>query len=95
MGIFTHDFISHSLRSSSRAFTRHIGAPQVLTYTLRLLSQPSQARSIIKQHRQGEDTDYDDPTTIELTVLRAATSNFSAENKLGEGGFGEVFKELE
>ena len=45
-----------------------------------------------RQHRQGEDTDYDDPTNIELTVLRAATSNFSAENKLGEGGFGEVFK---
>jgi len=25
-------------------------------------------------------------------VLRAATNNFSEENKLGEGGFGEVFK---
>jgi hypothetical protein len=27
-----------------------------------------------------------------LQVLRAATSNFSIENKLGEGGYGEVFK---
>jgi len=25
-------------------------------------------------------------------MLRAATNNFSEENKLGEGGFGEVFK---
>uniref|UniRef100_A0A453MKG9 Protein kinase domain-containing protein n=1 Tax=Aegilops tauschii subsp. strangulata TaxID=200361 RepID=A0A453MKG9_AEGTS len=29
---------------------------------------------------------------ISLQVLRAATSNFSIDNKLGEGGFGEVFK---
>jgi interleukin-1 receptor-associated kinase 1 len=27
-----------------------------------------------------------------LQVLKAATSNFSIQNKLGEGGFGEVFK---
>ncbi|XP_052151438.1 cysteine-rich receptor-like protein kinase 10 [Oryza glaberrima] len=39
-----------------------------------------------------EDNDYVDPPTLNLTVLRAATRNFSAENKLGEGGFGEVFK---
>jgi hypothetical protein len=25
-------------------------------------------------------------------ILREATSNFKAENKLGEGGFGSVFK---
>jgi interleukin-1 receptor-associated kinase 1 len=25
-------------------------------------------------------------------LLRAATGNFAAENKLGEGGFGQVFK---
>ena len=29
---------------------------------------------------------------ISLEALRAATSNFSINNKLGEGGFGEVFK---
>jgi hypothetical protein len=27
-----------------------------------------------------------------LPLLRAATDNFSEENKLGKGGFGEVFK---
>eukprot|EP00253_Pinus_taeda_P029986 PITA_29986 len=30
--------------------------------------------------------------TFEYHILREATSNFSAENKLGEGGFGSVFK---
>ena len=35
----------------------------------------------------GEGLNY-----ISLQVLRVATSNFSINNKLGEGGFGEVFK---
>jgi hypothetical protein len=29
---------------------------------------------------------------LNLALLRAATGNFSEENKLGMGGFGEVFK---
>jgi hypothetical protein len=28
----------------------------------------------------------------DLSTLRAATDNFSEENKLGEGGFGPVYK---
>ncbi|CAO2189137.1 unnamed protein product [Urochloa humidicola] len=40
-----------------------------------------------------DDISYDfemDP--LNLPVLTAATNNFAKENKLGEGGFGEVFK---
>ncbi|CAL4997731.1 unnamed protein product [Urochloa decumbens] len=40
-----------------------------------------------------DDMSYDfelDP--LNLPVLTAATNNFAKENKLGEGGFGEVFK---
>ncbi|TVT97124.1 hypothetical protein EJB05_57635, partial [Eragrostis curvula] len=33
-----------------------------------------------------------EPGQLNLTVLKAATNNFSEANKLGEGGFGEVFK---
>ncbi|WVZ94349.1 hypothetical protein U9M48_040249, partial [Paspalum notatum var. saurae] len=33
-----------------------------------------------------------EPGKLSLAVLRTATNNFSQENKLGEGGFGEVFK---
>lgn len=29
---------------------------------------------------------------FDLTTVRKATNNFSAANKLGEGGFGKVFK---
>ncbi|CAO2210493.1 unnamed protein product [Urochloa humidicola] len=40
-----------------------------------------------------DDSSYDfelDP--LNLSVLTAATNNFAQDNKLGEGGFGEVFK---
>jgi hypothetical protein len=39
-----------------------------------------------------EDTGYVEPEPLNLVALKAATNNFSEENKLGEGGFGEVFK---
>jgi hypothetical protein len=39
-----------------------------------------------------EDIEYFVSEQLNLVVIRAATKNFSAENKLGEGGFGEVFK---
>lgn len=32
------------------------------------------------------------PTIFPYHVLKHATKNFSPENKLGEGGFGSVFK---
>ncbi|KAK7366503.1 hypothetical protein VNO80_08494 [Phaseolus coccineus] len=44
-----------------------------------------------------EGKNVDDITTVEslqfgFSTIEAATNNFSADNKLGEGGFGEVFK---
>ncbi|CAL5003089.1 unnamed protein product [Urochloa decumbens] len=39
-----------------------------------------------------EDIGCVEPEQLNLAVLRAATNNFSEENKLGQGGFGEVFK---
>ncbi|KAF8749911.1 hypothetical protein HU200_012517 [Digitaria exilis] len=39
-----------------------------------------------------DDMAYIEPEKLNLVVLRAATNNFSEENKLGEGGFGQVFK---
>ncbi|TKY71218.1 Cysteine-rich receptor protein kinase 10 [Spatholobus suberectus] len=49
--------------------------------------------SVIKEGK----TPYDDITTLEslqfdFGTIEAATSKFSAGNKLGEGGFGEVYK---
>ncbi|GJN12286.1 hypothetical protein PR202_ga30553 [Eleusine coracana subsp. coracana] len=42
-----------------------------------------------------EDIRIVDLEQLNLQLLRAATDNFSEKNKLGEGGFGEVFKELD
>jgi hypothetical protein len=39
-----------------------------------------------------EDIEYFVSEQLNLVVIRAATKNFSDVNKLGEGGFGEVFK---
>ncbi|KAI5019317.1 hypothetical protein ZWY2020_044205 [Hordeum vulgare] len=40
----------------------------------------------------GEDMRSSESLLYDLSTLRAATDNFSEENKLGEGGFGPVYK---
>ncbi|TVU19894.1 hypothetical protein EJB05_36075, partial [Eragrostis curvula] len=44
--------------------------------------------------RHGDDEEMKSPESLlyDLSTLRAATDNFSEENKLGEGGFGPVYK---
>ncbi|KAL6609738.1 hypothetical protein ACP70R_039707 [Stipagrostis hirtigluma subsp. patula] len=44
--------------------------------------------------KQGNEVDMrsSDPLLYDLSTLRAATDNFSKNNKLGEGGFGPVYK---
>jgi len=37
-------------------------------------------------------TELKGPVNYKYNDLKAATKNFSAENKLGEGGFGDVYK---
>jgi len=37
-------------------------------------------------------TELRGPVDFDFKILRDATSNFSEANKLGEGGFGEVYK---
>nr|GMD11426.1 G-type lectin S-receptor-like serine/threonine-protein kinase At1g11410 [Ipomoea batatas] len=39
-----------------------------------------------------EEARYADVLTFDLNTIRAATNNFSIDNKLGEGGFGFVYK---
>ncbi|XAR73354.1 Non-specific serine/threonine protein kinase [Bertholletia excelsa] len=41
---------------------------------------------------QGETTSSQDFPSIKLDLIRRATNHFSEENKLGEGGFGPVYK---
>ncbi|XP_062015776.1 probable LRR receptor-like serine/threonine-protein kinase At1g56130 [Rosa rugosa] len=53
-----------------------------------------------RRKRHNTDDDYDEellgidlgPLTFSFSELKAATNDFSPDNKLGEGGFGPVFK---
>jgi hypothetical protein len=40
----------------------------------------------------SEDIEDIKSLLLDTSVIRIATSNFSEENKLGEGGFGQVYK---
>ncbi|MQL82275.1 hypothetical protein Taro_014746 [Colocasia esculenta] len=40
----------------------------------------------------SKDNDVSNVPLLDLNTVKAATSNFSSENKLGEGGFGPVYK---
>jgi hypothetical protein len=46
----------------------------------------------VTDYSDNEDMSYIELDQLNLPVLTAATNNFSKDNKLGEGGFGEVFK---
>jgi hypothetical protein len=41
---------------------------------------------------EAEDIEMMDSMTMDVSTLRAATGDFDESNKLGEGGFGAVYK---
>ncbi|XP_051215534.1 cysteine-rich receptor-like protein kinase 6 [Lolium perenne] len=54
-------------------------------------SKPVQKASV-SYPNNPEDTQSIDSLMLDLSALRAATDNFDESNKLGEGGFGMVYK---
>jgi len=40
----------------------------------------------------GQESVILEPLQFSLAVIKAATNNFSSENRIGKGGFGEVYK---
>ena len=50
-------------------------------------------KNLDKEIDEGEDGDeVIDLPTFDLSTIMKATANFSDDNKLGEGGFGTVYK---
>ncbi|KAL4290630.1 hypothetical protein GQ457_14G010720 [Hibiscus cannabinus] len=52
-------------------------------------SQEVQLRETFSEKNCGKSQEF---PSMQLTILQAATNHFSDENKLGEGGFGAVYK---
>ena len=48
-----------------------------------------QNEAVMRRSNSSQSLQYD------LDSIRLATKNFSAENKLGEGGFGPVYKVIQ
>ncbi|RZB53142.1 cysteine-rich receptor-like protein kinase 7 isoform X1 [Glycine soja] len=48
-------------------------------------------KTILKENFGAESTNVE-PLQFDLVIIKAATNNFSDENKIGKGGFGEVYK---
>ncbi|QCD95111.1 somatic embryogenesis receptor kinase 1 [Vigna unguiculata] len=49
------------------------------------------AKTILKENFGNESVTLE-PLQFSLTVIEVATNNFSKENRIGKGGFGEVYK---
>ncbi|WVZ99033.1 LOW QUALITY PROTEIN: hypothetical protein U9M48_044390 [Paspalum notatum var. saurae] len=65
----------------------------VTAYTCKKNRKPHEHVHIVSEgHGDEEEMRSSEPLTYDLSTLRAATDNFSEENKLGEGGFGPVYK---
>jgi hypothetical protein len=43
---------------------------------------------------ESNDTNNNEAKQYSLDIIKSATMNFSDENRLGEGGFGAVYKVL-
>jgi hypothetical protein len=68
----------------------------ILLIFLFIFNQSMAERIFYKKHYENifkrEDTD---PQTYDFQIIAQATGNFSRSNKLGEGGFGPVYKVLQ
>ncbi|OWM81215.1 hypothetical protein CDL15_Pgr007246 [Punica granatum] len=66
-------------------------------FILKMRSKQPMKEAITPQNPEEDDTDGSEKTDLELPLfdvgtIMAATNNFSSESKLGQGGFGPVYK---
>ncbi|XP_061978505.1 cysteine-rich receptor-like protein kinase 10 isoform X2 [Populus nigra] len=56
------------------------------------LRRARKTRDYVPENDVGDEITTEESLQFDLSTIEAATNNFSADNKLGEGGFGEVYK---
>ncbi|XP_011007635.1 PREDICTED: cysteine-rich receptor-like protein kinase 10 [Populus euphratica] len=56
------------------------------------LRRARKIRDYVPENDDGNEITTEESLQFDLSTVEAATNNFSADNKLGEGGFGEVYK---
>ncbi|CAJ2630339.1 unnamed protein product [Trifolium pratense] len=61
-------------------------------YLLRKRARKNSYKALILKENFGLESTTLEGLQFEMAVIRTATDNFSHENKIGEGGFGEVYK---
>ncbi|RHN82104.1 putative protein kinase RLK-Pelle-DLSV family [Medicago truncatula] len=61
-------------------------------YLLRKRARKSSYKALILKENFGHESTTLEGLQFEMDVIRTATDNFSHENKIGKGGFGEVYK---
>ncbi|XP_049396692.1 cysteine-rich receptor-like protein kinase 10 [Solanum stenotomum] len=66
---------------------RNIGSQEI--QLLHMMGEPLDENDDFSSENQGRSSEF---PVVKLDLIRAATQNFSEENKLGEGGFGPVYK---
>ncbi|XP_052730293.1 cysteine-rich receptor-like protein kinase 25 isoform X2 [Vigna angularis] len=62
----------------------------LIYYVLR--RRPRKLRKILLRKNFGEESSTLEGLQFDLATIKVATNNFSLENKIGKGGFGEVYK---
>eukprot|EP00258_Populus_trichocarpa_P039114 XP_024455133.1 cysteine-rich receptor-like protein kinase 10 isoform X4 [Populus trichocarpa] len=56
------------------------------------LRRARKTRDYVPENDVGDEITTEESLQFDLSTIEAATNNFSADNKLGEGGFGEVYR---
>ncbi|KAH7433486.1 hypothetical protein KP509_07G071600 [Ceratopteris richardii] len=93
----TNNANGHSSRKTAIVASTCVGAVVLLAIILFLLFQGQQWTSRSQKYNKDQTgfTSFEGtPVLFSLSDMQKATNRFHAENKLGEGGFGSVYKGL-
>ncbi|XP_052180877.1 cysteine-rich receptor-like protein kinase 25 isoform X2 [Diospyros lotus] len=71
---------------------RRSGSPETMAWLRAATKLFSQSRQGSVNHAGGDDSENVDSLQYDFDSIRVATNDFSNANKLGEGGFGPVYK---